>query len=907
MYEQEIKRALCIEEKYNDTYLKNLKKNPYLFAINKKFADLSELFVSLEKTGLKTKPFSTTSSSISKRASFLRDDSNPSRAVIDQIIAELDSEIKKANESNSTVLSSQNNNYKEQIPFQIEVFKAKIYELTLDNQDYSKDEKELTIQDDSKNCFELRYLDKRIRSLYRLFLSVMTSKNNLKFAFSRLKMFFKQCVDTTIKESKIDSDSLEILRIYGQSIILLLSLINNVSYDDSYEVLEKEAISYIAYLIGDYLYVETKGSSKECLFFAKNGLNIHQSRDRYDAFNNLGLIALESGDLQLSNDVYVSWIKQKVVGDMQIILPGNYQWKSEEKAWRLSGEGKKYCAIMNGNLAYVCGKISDTYELDAKQGKNFYDLALEYILKAKDLDPKSGSYNCTYGSLLLEERDYNLDDSSYTIEHLDKIEQALEEYSEFRKKSILRDSIEDKLSSYRLCCTTLMNLIFAEVYNSKDDIWKNKKIYEYYRILKKMSAMYYKIDANISPFDTDLNDEIKSRNELLPILNFCGEKRKLELVEKNHILLIAIRQNATILKEYLRRREYTSTNYYTRTKEKEQDRKAPKKVAYYTTLKNVSYIFDELYLDEHGKPAKVDNDKSRNDTKNCLTVMNAKYMNDPTEGVVLLDALTKRLSDNKLFAGKTANEFTRSIFDDRFVFLKSFTEQIDKLTMWNRYANDYEDEGKNSNGCCVLVAPECFVNSSKFSESEKVLLDEDIDDYNLYRVVYLSSTGLIIKEKNRGLHKNVFKLFENLKSLVSKLNDCLNEYSIKHTKDEIMLTNSVEKSLNESLRKIVFLFKYDDYSDEQESRLIIFRNSNHQDDIKLVSGDIPMLALNPFFQIYVKGIILGPNVRSPEKWRPYFHYQLNRMWNKHTSNTIINVENQDKAYTVECSDIKYMT
>ena len=75
---------------------------------------------------------------------------------------------------------------------------------------------------------------------------------------------------------------------------------------------------------------------------------------------------------------------------------------------------------------------------------------------------------------------------------------------------------------------------------------------------------------------------------------------------------------------------------------------------------------------------------------------------------------------------------------------------------------------------------------------------------------------------------------------------------------------------------------------------------------RIIDGDFPKLAINPFFQIFVKGIIFGPNVRSPEKWEPYFQYQLNEMWKKDSSNSEKG-NPANKKFFIKQSDIKYFT
>lgn len=57
-------------------------------------------------------------------------------------------------------------------------------------------------------------------------------------------------------------------------------------------------------------------------------------------------------------------------------------------------------AIMYANFAYVCGKISETYENDSERCKYFTNLAIKYVKKAIKNDEKCIIAYCTYGTLL---------------------------------------------------------------------------------------------------------------------------------------------------------------------------------------------------------------------------------------------------------------------------------------------------------------------------------------------------------------------------------------------------------------------------------------------------------------------------------------------------------------------------
>lgn len=917
---EDLKKALCIDEKYSFEYLLNVPQEHYPFGTKRVFANIAELFSQVEQRSFKTTSQADPAIQLHNEniISILRKDSKTnakSTTAIKKEKHELNTiantkDEKDDNCISSTIVLSKNSS----VLYQIEYIKVMLVQFG--NEDFINSLNTKLGEYDKFLMPTYRFadlyfpncenLDRRLNRLPKWFVSSLFSNINSIDSFYQLKRIFGNCIETIISKKAFDIDSLRIVVLYGQLFILCLSIIQKKSIDNDFDYLKQESLAYLASVIAERCF--RRDLLQNGLSIAQKSLNIHDSNDRADAFNIMGLLAVDSGDLQLAYDTYQTWIQQKCVGEIDDNIAKTFLKKQEETKWKETTIGKHNNALIYGNLAYVCRRISDTYEFTSEQEKVFYNYSVKYREKAVQISPDSIIRSVSLGKALIGDLNYDMNNAAQMRSHMDKLTKALNLFEEAGKPTKSFNFVHSvaSLSSYRNSCQTIMEMMLLETCRTKKDIWKNKNLKEYYEKLMKIAKKYNKFDANSSykDVDDDLRDELKLRNDLMPILNFFGRKTTTELDKKIHILLIAIRQNTTIMQEYLRRREYISTNYQTRIRGKIYNRNDTRKIAYYTTLKNFSYIFDELYLDKDDKCPKVDKDHQRNDTKNCLTVMNSKYMNDPNEGVVLLNELTRNLDSNALFSGKTANDFTSSIFDENLVFLKSFTEQIDKLTMWNRYANDYDGEGKNSNGCCVFVSPECFVNT-KFSKTGRELSDNDWDDYRLYRVVYISPKGEIIKERNKGLHKNVYTLYANLLMLFEQLNSCLNKYSEVHPKDKSNLNRTVEKSLGKSLKKIIFLFKYDDYSDEQESRLILLRDKAHQDDIRLIPGELPMLAINPFFQVFVNGIILGPNVRNAEKWKPYFQYQLNKMWEKSPNNA--DLDTSKELFFIKYSDIKYLT
>ena len=694
--------------------------------------------------------------------------------------------------------------------------------------------------------------------------------------------------------------------LFGKELLSILNDYTESNNENDYLPLE-EVYAYFSYYISDYLYRIKNEISSVTMYFAKRSLNLLAPVVKQDAFNNLGLLAILMNDWQLANDVYYSWISMGKLGDINEYATLPAFWGPDEKEWRESPDGKKARAQMYANLAYVRGTIGDTYEIEDDTRKKFYDLALDNIQKAKEDDPEACVYSCTYGTLLSDSVICDFSKTEDMNNYIATKNEAHNEYRNYKKIAMRQEDYSEKLCSNRACCNILRQLIFLEVCKEESEIENNERIKWLYDSLVDQTISYCELNEQ-EINNKKIEEEIKFRNDMSTILSFSKNKHPDELVFKISVMVLAITENVDAIKKYLHRREYLTTNYDSRESEYKKIREKSNEIAYYTTLKNIMYLFDELYV-ENGN-IKIDSENKVRDTKNCLTVMNSKYMNDPNEGLVILKELMKNIDDdnNKLFSGKNTKKILQSILDDNHVFLKSFTEQVDKLPMWNRYANDYSGDGNNSNGCCVVVNPESFACKSEYSEYDGVLSAlGSIDDYSLYRIVYLSSDGSIDQRFNEGINKNVIYLYEKLKNWMTDLNNLMIEYESKCPNDEGHIFRSVEDALKVSLLNVLFLFKNTDYADEHESRLILFRNSNNQNDIRIIPGTPPLLALNAYFQIYIDEIILGPNVREVEKWRPYFQYQLNKMWKKNASKSNSAKVKVEQNYHIKKSNIDYIT
>ena len=129
---------------------------------------------------------------------------------------------------------------------------------------------------------------------------------------------------------------------------------------------------------------------------------------------------------------------------------------------------------------------------------------------------------------------------------------------------------------------------------------------------------------------------------------------------------------------------------------------------------------------------------------------------------------------------ETPNELRDTLYDQKYVFLKSFTGIVDQLNMWTMYGSDRES-GKDCNGCCVCLKPETFgpasnycnkLDSSKSSHTE--------DDFNLYNVAYIGKQGIMFKGQFDARLNNKFN---NCRKIQKVIQNCKGEYNESRNKN----------------------------------------------------------------------------------------------------------------------------
>ena len=733
----------------------------------------------------------------------------------------------------------------------------------------------------------------------------LKDEQNIQQCIYRVKRKIRIELQECTRKKEFDFGDLVQIRIYRDILFLVLS-VSKYTANHNGEQNQNEALAYVYYYLADNFYKKKESSVVEGLYYAKQGLALTDPLDRQDAFNTLGVCAVDTrGNKQLAYDAYYSWINRAPVGMIVELVPDYFSFEIEDEIWRQEKAGRERTAVMYGNFSYTCGVIADTYEPRTKRWDLFINKAVAYIEEAICLQDVNetivsqliGNYYCTWGTLLTQ---LNKPDSSF--------QNCIEKY---QKYYCFSNNRSDKLSAARILFEVTLDDSLSKFLNEcKNDknyqTWlsDNKHIYE--RLMQAFDS--YKKELN--NVKEDITKE--EREKKVALEPFFELQEKLKNVDSEiKFALIMILHLAVTIKVNLKRHEYSRLNYFTRSEREDAgistERSNVGIIAYYTTLKTATYLFNVLYRNNScTAPEKVTPDKEEKykKGKNCLTMMHAHYMNDPNEGLVLGNCVGGNSQrENILFYNGDTAHFREDIFERYFVFLKSFTDRIDDLLMWNRYSSDRNSGSRDSNGCFIQFNTDSFdkVNNSDRQTKNKLLLDVE-DDYALYRVVYISKDGRILKEKNRGLSKYVKLGYEMLVGLLRVVNDYLNNRGIIRNEDEQVVV--VRKFVQSALREVLFLFKDDDYADESEYRLIVSRTHKQLDCINMISGDPDKVSINPYFQMCIDRVILGPNVDNADSWITYFRYNLSKMWRR-----TLELEGKVKEpeFAIERSKIHYHT
>lgn len=244
-----------------------------------------------------------------------------------------------------------------------------------------------------------------------------------------------------------------------------------------------------------------------------------------------------------------------------------------------------------------------------------------------------------------------------------------------------------------------------------------------------------------------------------------------------------------------------------------------------------------------------------------LRYYNASYMNDPTEGRILLDFLGE--DDEIKYAFEQAE-----LAEDSTIYIGSFVEvndnnpsnsHDDDLFLWRTYGKD--DLGIEARGCCLVFSPSLFDKHNEPLDPSRTNVKQA-----LYKVRYIH------RSNKKIIGENAEELEKKFKELEKKICDLLSKKAPKKTASEKEKdkNNTINKYIYRELSKIRYFFKWADYEYEKElrvvheapmgSELINFDiRDNGKTKLLYVNSNRPVIG-------HINKIILGTKVLNPDNW-----------------------------------------
>ena len=471
--------------------------------------------------------------------------------------------------------------------------------------------------------------------------------------------------------------------------VFMLSMIQKNNKTDYIETASME----LAYLCSVRFY--GYNDYKNAIRFSTIALRMDDANYRKKAFDIIGTSAFESKQYQLAYDVFSCWVNSELIesikepcllNDDDFKKIRRYLKSKKESVYRSKNE--QDVSSMYSYYARVCIEVMDLLKPSIER-ESLLKIAKYYLDEATKLSPDDDEILKIKGIMLIRNQQYQ------------EAQKCFKSYVDCCYGS------EDIAFGLRHIIMTYQNLSRSNL-PKKFDGFADKYVDAYREMLR--------IDYE--------HGEVQKGRDLYVLLTKCSQLSEQNKTLKND--LFKIDRTIKEILNYLKRtpKFFASFNVHAelfcdelKMAIKSIDIKSIKKVeheeddstiAYYTTLNTLEYLLKETTFGEK-KDDSEDKESKEGIKLNSLTMMHARYMNDPEEGLILF----KHLHKLDCFS-ETPNELRDMLYDQKYVFLKSFTGIVDQLNMWTLYGSDRES-GDDCNGCCVCLKPETFGPASNYS------------------------------------------------------------------------------------------------------------------------------------------------------------------------------------------------
>lgn len=256
----------------------------------------------------------------------------------------------------------------------------------------------------------------------------------------------------------------------------------------------------------------------------------------------------------------------------------------------------------------------------------------------------------------------------------------------------------------------------------------------------------------------------------------------------------------------------------------------------------------------------------KDDSDGCgkLSLWNIAYMNDYYEGKCFLDLLCGKC--DKQYQG-VADWISQCFFHSNVpenhsielpvgndhIYISSLSLQKDEIPMWVAYA-------ENGSGC-ALTYSEDFLDARKGTDTLTDVSSYSDQDYPLYRVLYVNTQNhpYTKSDENRNMEINT-AILEFITTKLTQLCDLL--YKLQQSiKSSAFIQDSIRSILDSfvacCINEIRFLFKDQEYSYEQEIRMIHYSNEHL---IDTEHSPIPRLYIEIPREVQIERVLLGPKI-----------------------------------------------
>ncbi|HET6990531.1 MAG TPA: tetratricopeptide repeat protein [Bacteroidia bacterium] len=245
--------------------------------------------------------------------------------------------------------------------------------------------------------------------------------------------------------------------------------------------------------------------------------------------------------------------------------------------------------------------------------------------------------------------------------------------------------------------------------------------------------------------------------------------------------------------------------------------------------------------------------------KSQFRLSEGAYLNDTSEGKELYNYLCLEIEQ------RSNKKDAPEVFINK-PFIGSFVPATkhDDLTLWRMYGKEAQVEAR---GCAITIDSTEFLNSLRSKmirpENNSKSLQDNTDDFAFFQVAYKTgeeNERFIIpgnKEKEDDLNKLMKELKQNIKRLETDSKEKLYQW------------------VRNKLTEIIYLFKTDEYQNENEVRLVI---SGIGFEKNINSDRIPPGVYIELVSIInlIRKVTLGPKVERADEWAAAFHYTMHK-------------------------------